>query len=128
MRIGTGLDGKILTDQEVRALSKGLKALLGDFYTALDTASDIRLEDWLRFQAVADRCQDSRELRGVGLKAAAAALRVPQYRLKEIEGGSVNNILPDVLVRYIAYLGLTRWFGRWKKANPSLVARLALDT
>jgi len=128
MRIATDLRGKILTAHEVRAVTQRLRKLLGDSFTALDAASDIRLEAWLRFQAVADRCQDSREGRGEGLKAAAAALRVPQYRLKDIEEGHVNHILRGVLVRYIAYLGLERWFGRWKKANRSLVVRLALDT
>jgi hypothetical protein len=39
----------------------------------------------------------------------------------------VNNIRPADLRAYVAFLGLDKWFARWRRANPKLAARLALD-
>ncbi len=62
----------------------------------------------------------------MSLKDAAAALKVPQYRLRDIEDGRLKNILRDVLIDYVGFLKLKIWFGKWKRANPGLVARLGL--
>jgi hypothetical protein len=58
------------------------------------------------------------------LKAVAAELKAPQYRLKDIEQGQVKNIKSEILLRYIGFLGLSRWFSQWKKANPRLAEKI----
>jgi hypothetical protein len=59
------------------------------------------------------------------LKTAAKAMRVPRYRLRDIEECTVKNLDASVLHRYVGFLGLDRWFTRWSKANPKLAARFA---
>jgi len=53
-------------------------------------------------------------------------LKVPQYRIKDIEFGTVDCIDPKVLPRYVSLLGLGRWVQRWVAANGDLAARLGL--
>jgi hypothetical protein len=60
------------------------------------------------------------------VKEVAAALKVPQYRIKAIEEGSVRSIQPDILRRYIAHLRLNRWTGRWASANSKLASKLGI--
>jgi len=86
----------------------------------------VNVEDDLRFMSVAARVQEARERKGLDLKKAAAALKVPQYRLRDIEQGRLKDLVPSILVRYVDFLGMKVWFGRWKKANPGIVARLEL--
>ncbi len=62
----------------------------------------------------------------VRTRATAAAVKVPQYRLRDIEQGRPKHLVPSILVKYVDFLGLKVWFGRWKKANPGIVARLEL--
>ena len=69
----------------------------------------------------------SREKRGMDLKAAAKALHIPQYRLRQIEGCRVTQLKPSVLHAYIDFFGLKEWFARWRKSNRKLAARLAPD-
>jgi len=84
--------------------------------------------DGIRFHAVATRCREMRERRGLTIKAAAHELRVPQYRLRAIEDGRTHQIEPDVLARYLALLNLGRWFARWMAYNPALAAKLGATT
>lgn len=57
---------------------------------------------------------------------AAAALKVPQYRLKEIEACSTKRLRPEVVLKYIEFLGLAGWFGKWRKANAEYAKRMGL--
>ncbi len=51
---------------------------------------------------------------------------MPQYRLRDIKDSRLKNILRDVLVAYVGFFKLKRWFDRWKGANPGLAAQLGL--
>jgi DNA-binding XRE family transcriptional regulator len=115
---------KILSDDEVTAVAGGLRGLLGEEF--LRESKGFDLENFVRFQAVAEKCRQAREARGLTMKQAAQALGVRQKDLRRIESASVGDLDWDLLVQYMGFLGLQRWFGRWKSANPDAVARLGI--
>ena len=82
------------------------------------------MEDSIRFLSVAQKCSARRQSKGISIKEAAKAIGAPQYRLKDIEQSSLRDVQAPILLRYIDFLGLKRWFGQWKAANHSLAERL----
>ncbi|MCZ6548322.1 MAG: helix-turn-helix domain-containing protein [Deltaproteobacteria bacterium] len=115
---------KILLEDEIRLISQRLREVMGQPFIDLPEQYGLNLEDNLRFQTVTVRLREAREDRGMSLKDAAAALKVQQYRLRDIEDGRLKNILRDVLINYVGFLKLKRWFGRWKGANPAVIWRI----
>jgi len=85
---------------------------------------DINMKDIIRFRMVAETCRNRREKKGLSFKQIAAVLKVPQYRLQDIEKSSVRYIKVDVLKNYVDYFGLCRWFNAWKKNNQDVYERL----
>jgi hypothetical protein len=73
---------------------------------------------------VAESCRTARARKDLSLKDAARALRVPQYRLKDIEGNRVGLVDQAVLILYIELLDIKWWFSRWKAQNISLYESL----
>ena len=118
---------KIKSEDEVRLLSRNLGKLMGPIFGELSSHYGLSIEDTIRFHAVATRFREIRESHGMDLKAAAKALHIPQYRLRDIEECRVTQLKPSVLHAYIDFLGLKEWFARWRKANRKLAARLAPD-
>jgi len=86
---------------------------------------DINPEDMIRFQMVAEMCRSEREKKTFTFKQIALNLKVPQYRLKDIESSSAGNIKGDILENYIDYLGLREWFNSWKRHNLDVYKRLS---
>ncbi len=86
---------------------------------------DIRPKDMIRFQLVSEMCRSEREKKGLTFKQISLDLKVPQYRLKDVESSSVKNIVRDILEKYIDYLGLRKWFNSWKKHNMDVYERLS---
>ncbi len=84
----------------------------------------IDMDATLRFASVAEKCRAAREERGVSLKQAALKLKVPQYRLREIEDGRLPAIDGAMLNAYVELLGIKQWFFRWAKQNRALHAKL----
>ncbi|HWP56708.1 MAG TPA: helix-turn-helix domain-containing protein [Candidatus Acidoferrales bacterium] len=119
---------KILTEDEVRLMTRRLRKVAGPLLRELAGRYGIDFEGSVRFGAVAHRVREAREARGMDLKAAAKALRVPQYRLRYIEQCNLKHLRGSDLRAYIDFLGLNQWFARWRKANLKLAARLARDT
>jgi len=113
----------ILSDAQVREVVQGVRASFGPSFTDAITRHGIDLEDGVRFSPLAKRCAERREELGQTIKDAAAALQVPQYRLKAIESGHPKGIAKDVLQAYVVHLGLEAWYRRWAKANPEVAAR-----
>ena len=94
-----------------------LKEVLGKY--------DINPKDMIRFQMVSEMCRSEREKKGLTFKQISLNLKVPQYRLKDVESSSVRNIDVDILEDYINYLGLCKWFSSWKKHNMDVYNRLS---
>ncbi len=117
---------KILSDDEARLLAKHLKEVMGQEFVDLVEQYEIDVNASLRFMSVASRVQEARQKKKLALKDAATALKVPQYRLRDIEQGRLKQIVANILVQYVGFLGLKTWFGRWRKANPGVVHRLGL--
>ncbi len=120
------LKRKILTDAEVGAFAKAAKALLGPEIMARSDNYQLSVEDNLRYMSVAARLEDTRTARGLTLKEAAKELGTPKFRLEIVEKGHLKELNPGLLTLYVDHLGLNNWFGKWKKANSELVARMGL--
>jgi hypothetical protein len=130
--IGRGLDDdpmtkeKFLTDKEAGLVVNQLKAAMGPGFSSLveQCGGDNWQKDLVRFMPVSRSCKEAREKKGLSIKEAALALKVPQYRLKAVEGERAISIDPGVLEEYIKFLGLHSWFDNWIRANPDVYARL----
>lgn len=120
-------DRSLLTDEQVRVLGEQLRKLLGFPFDRLMKSTGLSPEDHFRMRSLAARLVQARNERGLDLKAAAAALKAPRYRLQAIESGHSNGIDAALLVRYVEFAGLSRWFGRWKNVNAELATRLGLS-
>ncbi|MBU1087178.1 MAG: helix-turn-helix domain-containing protein [Candidatus Omnitrophica bacterium] len=77
-------------------------------------------KDMIRFMPVSKTCQDARKKRGLTIKQIAASIKVPQYRLKDIEENSFNRIIRNILERYVEFLDLKEWFNEWIKNNQDV--------
>lgn len=116
---------KILSEDEVRLLARRLRKVVRPILGELSSHYGHDFEASVRFGAVAHGLRETREARGMDLKTAAKALRVPQYRLRYIEECRLKHPRGSDLHAYIDFLGLNGWFARWRKANSKLAARLA---
>jgi hypothetical protein len=114
----------ILDDALVGELSRAVSDLLGP--TAMSAAGDlgVSVEDTIRFLAVTRQCMQARGKAELEIRDLAKKLKVPQYRVRDIEAGYIRQIRPEVLRAYIEILGLTEWYAAWSRANPDLAERL----
>lgn len=76
------------------------------------------------FRDVARRCAAWRNERGLRVREVAASLRVPQYRIKDIEGGSLAEVEAETLWEYVRFLGLEGWFQGWARRHRAVLERL----
>lgn len=121
--------GQILSDADIRYLVERTQKILHESFPAIfEKDYSEAMEDGMRFVSVAQKCAARRQSQGITLKEAAKAIGAPQYRLKDIEQGSLRDVQVPILLRYIDFFGLKRWFGQWKAANCSLADRFGLDS
>ena len=123
MKKKSKIDTKILSDKEVKITSDSVKNLLGDRILEYAQQLGIKLEDTIRFHAVSAKCKERRESKKLNLKEIGHKLKVPQYKLRYIENGSVRNIEVEILYKYINFLGLSEWFQQWLKSNPKFESK-----
>jgi len=116
----------ILSPAEVAALARQVRRVVGPLIADSPAAASIRVKDGVRWAAVRARCQQARAERGLGLRDAAVALGLPQYRLKAIEAGAWRELKTDMAGRYFKFLGIDAWVARWCKANRGLARRAGL--
>lgn len=114
----------ILNNDELAILANGIHQVLGKSVTLAVEAYGLDVEAIVRFMPVAEKCRIARARKDLSLKDAARALRVPQYRLKDIEENRVGAVDQAVLVLYIELLEIKQWFSRWKAQNSSLYESL----
>jgi len=86
---------------------------------------NFNVSDFLRFRQVSEMCQRERERKGLTIKQIAEHLKVPQYRLKDVEDGGIKRIIVPVLENYVDYLDMRRWFHAWKKQNSNIYKGLS---
>lgn len=118
---------RILTDDEVKLLSAGLREMLGPGLDEGASHPAVRLERTVRYRAVSAQCKAARGNLGLSIKETSVRLRTPQYRLKAVEDGSFTEILPNVFTSYIAFLGLSGWLRRWIAANRPFASELGIE-
>ena len=114
----------ILTDAEVKfVLEKAFKAFGFDTSEKMKKTG-VNFEHVIRLSSLGAKCKEAREELGLSIKEASRELKVPQYRLKAIDDPRENEILPEVLTKYVEFLGIESWFEKWKEANPELAESL----
>ena len=116
---------KILADDEVRILAEAVREYMGEPFASLTAERVSAVEDTVRLSPLTRRFQEGREATGLSIKEVASRLKVPQYRLKDIERGS-HSIKPEFLYKYASFLELDHWLRRWVKANRELAERMSL--
>ncbi len=116
---------EFLTDAQVEEVARRMLAELGPNVAETYAELGIDAHDIVRLIPLGRRCRDARAHAGLTIRPAAAQLKVPQYRLRDVEAGRADRVEPTALVRYVAMLRLEAWFGRWKRHNRDLTRRLS---
>jgi hypothetical protein len=106
--------------QEADVVVAKMKEMLGPELTAMVEKSGLNSNQMIRFQYIGTVCKVRRAERSLELKSVSKQLRVPQYRLKAVEGSDIGGILPDVLQRYAEYLSIDGEFEDWKQENTDI--------
>lgn len=83
----------ILSAADVELLDRELRRALAESFPALPAQALDRSEDAIRWHSLGARCKDARGARG--LRDAAVASGIPQYRIRAIESGRRSEIRPD---------------------------------
>ena len=108
----------ILSDIEVQILSQVLQENIGDKISQKAKELGINFEDVIRFSSLSKKIQEKRESLGITIKEVSKQLKVPQYKLKDIESNRTGNFNFKTLKDYIEYLKLDDLFKEWLEANP----------
>ena len=116
----------ILTCEQIASVKNGIERSLGPTILSAFRKYRMDTEGMVRFMCVGAKLRELREVKALELKQVAANLRVPQYRLRDIESSTLNSVAGEVLLRYAAFLGAGRWLKRWCSMNRSLAEQLGL--
>ena len=114
----------ILSDEIIGALMREMPTAFGEQLYQMIKDRKVDVEADFRFRAVSTRCREVRESSRISLKDVSIALKVPQYRIKDIEGRGVSSLDPEILHCYLDFLGLRRWYRKWERANPKLASHI----
>ena len=109
-----------LNREQAKLVINKMSDVLGPEIAGMLDKSGINADHTVRFRYVSSLCRNARERKNISLKQASEKLKIPQYRLKEIEGGNTKSILPDFLDRYVDFLGLMDAFSDWQKDNSDI--------
>ena len=126
LRILKSLQDKrgIIDEETAKLVVEKMREVLGPAIFSMTENFGVNAQELVRSQSLFHACKGAREKKGLAVKQAAAVLKVPQYRIKAIEGDSDrSSIRADILERYIEFLELGVFYGRWKKANKDIFAR-----
>ena len=117
---------KILTDDEIRALGRKLSQALPASAVESAVQSGLNAETAIRLSSLTLRLREECEMGSLSVKDVSDRLKVPQYKIRNIEQGEVRKIDPAVLAQYCSFLGLNEWCQSWASTNPELAGRLGL--
>jgi len=105
---------------QANVIAKRLREILGPEVASIMDKSAINPDHMVRFQHIASLCMNTRKQKQISLKQISEKLKIPQYRLNDIESINIKNIVPDLLEKYIEFLGLTDAFCDWRKDNEDI--------
>lgn len=116
----------ILKEDEVQVLVAEVCRLFGAELEERLGAGAPRFEDHVRWRAVEARCSQARAEKGMDTRSAAAAAKIPRYRVEAVEQGWLSELRPDLAWRYFTFLGIDGWVRRWVCANSALAERAGI--
>jgi len=117
----------ILTDDEVDFITQEVRLALGPETAEIIESHGRVMSDTVRWSSLRARCEEEREKRGLTLKDISLDLKIPQYRLRAIEQGTLREIKSHFAHRYFNYLGIETWVRRWARANAELASRSGIS-
>jgi hypothetical protein len=109
-----------LNRQEADFVVVKMKEMLGSEVAAMVEKSGLNANQMIRFMHIGSVCRIKREEKGLTLKGVSGQLKIPQYKMKAVEGSDIGSILPDVLQRYADFLGLGAELEAWKQENRDI--------
>jgi ribosome-binding protein aMBF1 (putative translation factor) len=113
----------ILTDDEVAVVTRETSRALGPEFSEIIKSYGLVMSDTVRWDSLRARCEEEREKRGLSLRDISSDLKIPQYRLRAIERGSLPYLKPEFAHRYFRYLGIEPWVRRWARGNAEIAKR-----
>lgn len=113
----------ILSSAEIRVLDREVRRALVSSFPGIEPRL-AHSEDSTRWHALGARCRHARGARGI--RDVSVALGIPQYRLRAIEGGLLQEVRTDLAHRYFHFLGIDEWVAAWCRANRELATRVGL--
>jgi hypothetical protein len=116
----------ILTDREARYLADEMNQALKSMLPP-DRFRPTMAEDLVRWAAVKAMCEHRRTELGLSTKEAAKRLKIPHYRVLDVEKGPASKFHLEFAVRYFRLLGMEAWIARWTRSNVELGRRLGLS-
>jgi hypothetical protein len=115
----------LFTSAQVRLLAREIRREFEASFGEVEAVSDSRIEDSVRWRPLGARCAAARAPHG--FRDMAAATRIPQYRLRAIEGGQLRAFRSDLAWRYFRFLGIEEFASRWCRANRELAGRIGMS-
>lgn len=114
----------IIDEETANLVVERMREVLGPAVFSISENFGVNAQEIVRCQSLFHSCKAAREKKGLTVKQSAAILKVPQYRIKALEGGADRySIRADILEHYIEFLELGAFYGEWKKANEDILAR-----
>ena len=117
---------KILDDDEVKHLLELMLDVMPYPAKEMLVLSNINPEDSIRMQSLTRAFRNAREIGNQTLKDVSGKSKIPQYRIRAIEEGSLSKIKPTFLRKLSLYYDLGEWCSRWANKNTELASGLGM--
>ena len=109
----------VIDDQTADAVVKRMLEVMPQLGVFMK-AGDINMKFLIRFQPLAEKIKITRIKANLTIKQAAQKLKIAQYKIKQIEKASVNNIQLNILLAYVELLNMKKIFNYWAKGNQDV--------
>ncbi len=120
-RTGTGVP----PTNRIESAAAEVRRMLGDEILEKAGSFGVALDETLAFAPMGAQLEQARESEGLTLKELARELAVAQHRIRDIEHGRVEKILPELLHRLIERFALQEGYAEWADAHPEIASKLA---
>lgn len=116
-----------ISDAEVEKTAAAIREMLSPGLVEDSERLGIDIEATIRYSPLQGRFEEERTARGLTIKEAAARLKVPQYRLRDIEKGNLRLIVPAIFHKYCRFLELDEYVRSWIEKNPALAEQMGIS-